>query len=202
MITNVKDTSNNVIYQFDLAVKGGTISGNVITLAFDTTSMIDTDPLQIWVDLPASSAGSVNSKIEGDISGNIAEVTASKALLVTNVTTPPPATTPVLESFLNSSNGTLDNFYVIPSGQTLTLQLFRSGSEGSAICSAYTADDGTNPNDVTKPLAISYLLANNDSQIENFNIVGDGTRAIRLRREAVGGGGSREMYVSITGYLT
>lgn len=82
LVTNVKDNANEVIYQFDLPTKSGTISGNVITLVFDTTSMADTDPLQIWVDLPSSSSGAINSKIEGDVSGNIAEVDTDKRVLV------------------------------------------------------------------------------------------------------------------------
>ena len=116
--------------------------------------------------------------------------------------TPPPATTPVLDSHLDSDNAILDNFYLIPSGQVLTLQLFRSGSEGTAIISAYICDDGTNPNDLTEPLAISYLAINNDTQPLNIDITGDGTRTVRLRREPAGGGGNREMYVAITGFLT
>lgn len=45
LITNVTD--NIIIYNFADAAKGGTISGNVITLDYDTTTMSDTDELQI-----------------------------------------------------------------------------------------------------------------------------------------------------------
>jgi hypothetical protein len=201
LITNVKDTSNEVIYQFDLPSKSGTISGNVITLVYDTAAMSDTDPLQIWVDINSASVPSA-FLIQGT-SGNQADVNVSGELKVINATpTPPPATTPVLDSHLDSDNAILDNFYLIPSGQVLTLQLFRSGSEGTAIISAYICDDGTNPNDLTEPLAISYLAINNDTQPLNIDITGDGTRTVRLRREPAGGGGNREMYVAITGFLT
>ena len=48
LITNVTD--NLIIYQFNEATKGGSIAANVITLTYDTTSMSNTDRLQIWVD--------------------------------------------------------------------------------------------------------------------------------------------------------
>jgi hypothetical protein len=49
VITNVTD--NTIIYNFADAAKGGTIANNVLTLAFDTTSMSNTDSLQIFLDL-------------------------------------------------------------------------------------------------------------------------------------------------------
>ncbi len=48
LITNVLD--NQIIYNFADASAGGTVSGNILTLNFDTTSMSDTDPLQIYYD--------------------------------------------------------------------------------------------------------------------------------------------------------
>lgn len=47
LVTNVVD--NIVIYQFNVVGKGATLTGNVLTLAYDTTTMSDTDELQIWV---------------------------------------------------------------------------------------------------------------------------------------------------------
>lgn len=48
LITNV--VSNIVIYNFTDPLKGGTISGNVLTLDYDTSSMSNTDILQIFYD--------------------------------------------------------------------------------------------------------------------------------------------------------
>lgn len=48
LITNVTD--NIIIYNFADATKGGSIASGVITLAYDTTSMADTDDLQIFID--------------------------------------------------------------------------------------------------------------------------------------------------------
>ena len=49
LITNVKD--NIIIYNFADPSLGATVSGNVITLNYDT-NMQDSDELQIFIDLP------------------------------------------------------------------------------------------------------------------------------------------------------
>jgi hypothetical protein len=48
LITNVTD--NIIIYNFADPTLGGTVATNVLTLTFATTSMDDTDKLQIWYD--------------------------------------------------------------------------------------------------------------------------------------------------------
>lgn len=48
VITNVTDQI--IIYNFADAAKGGTQSANVLTCEFDTSSMDNTDKLQIWYD--------------------------------------------------------------------------------------------------------------------------------------------------------
>ena len=48
IITNV--TTNQIIYNFADPNAGGTIANNVLTLDFDTTSMSNTDSLQIFLD--------------------------------------------------------------------------------------------------------------------------------------------------------
>jgi len=50
LITNV--TSNVIIYNFANPSLGGTITNNVLTLDYNTTTMADTDKLQIFVDIP------------------------------------------------------------------------------------------------------------------------------------------------------
>lgn len=48
LITNVTD--NIIIYNFASSLLGGTVSGNVLTLTYDTSAMDDTDKLQIFYD--------------------------------------------------------------------------------------------------------------------------------------------------------
>lgn len=49
LITNLTD--GIVIYQFNSATKGGTVTGNVLTLTYDTTAMADADDLQIFYEV-------------------------------------------------------------------------------------------------------------------------------------------------------
>lgn len=48
LITNVTD--NIIVYNFASPLLGGTVSGNVLTLTYDTSAMDDTDKLQIFYD--------------------------------------------------------------------------------------------------------------------------------------------------------
>lgn len=49
LITNLTD--GVIIYQFNNVAKGGTVTGNVLTLTFDTTTMADADDLQIFYEV-------------------------------------------------------------------------------------------------------------------------------------------------------
>jgi hypothetical protein len=65
LITNV--TRNEIIYSFADPSKGGSVSGNVLTLNYDTSDMDDTDQLQIWyedVELPALEGGNINDLLQ------------------------------------------------------------------------------------------------------------------------------------------
>ena len=50
LITNV--TSGDIIYNFADKLKKGSLSGNILTLIADTSTMSDSDSLQIFVDIP------------------------------------------------------------------------------------------------------------------------------------------------------
>lgn len=56
LITNV--TTNTIIYNFANPILGGTVSGNVVTLDYNTNTMSATDRLQIYYDDPANMAAS------------------------------------------------------------------------------------------------------------------------------------------------
>jgi hypothetical protein len=49
LVTNVTD--NVIIYNFADPLLGGTISNNILTLTYNTTTMSNTDSLQIYLDL-------------------------------------------------------------------------------------------------------------------------------------------------------
>lgn len=75
LITNV--TKNIVVYQFNSVTKGATISGNVITLTFDTTTHADTDKMQIIVDYAELSRGVQFASVRATASGNTSIVAAN-----------------------------------------------------------------------------------------------------------------------------
>jgi hypothetical protein len=65
LITNV--TRNEIIYSFADPSKGGSVSGNVLTLNYDTSDMDETDKLQIWyedAELPALESGNLNALLQ------------------------------------------------------------------------------------------------------------------------------------------
>lgn len=76
LITNVKSTVNTVIYDPSDSTKGGSISGLVLTLAFNTTGMNNSDDLQVIV---SSSFMSVLIKQASD--ADLASQTTLNALL-------------------------------------------------------------------------------------------------------------------------
>ena len=72
MITNVTD--NIIIYVFNDPAKGATVATNVVTLTYDTTSMDDSDKLQIFYDdVPATG-----------ITSNVVSSASSVTLLAAN----------------------------------------------------------------------------------------------------------------------
>lgn len=63
LISNVVD--NVIIYRFEDPLKGGTVAGNTLTLTFDTSTMSDSDELQIWYE-----DGSTTQAISGIVTAN------------------------------------------------------------------------------------------------------------------------------------
>jgi hypothetical protein len=83
IITNV--ASNTIIYNFAGSGKGGTVSGNVLTLDFDTRAMSNSDPLQIYYEdaaiVPATVQEQQNTEdllyllsVQGNALGKLAEM--------------------------------------------------------------------------------------------------------------------------------
>jgi hypothetical protein len=60
LITNV--SINEIIYNFAEPTKGGTISGNQLTLTYDTTAMSGSDKLQIFYENGENAASDVTSQ--------------------------------------------------------------------------------------------------------------------------------------------
>lgn len=74
VITNVTD--GIIIYNFASPALSGSVTNNVLTLTYSTTSMSDTDSLQIWYDDGAS----VSSKDDDEALGFIIQLLLQKAV--------------------------------------------------------------------------------------------------------------------------
>ena len=61
IITN--SIADVIIYNFAVPAKGGTVSGNVLTLTFDTSAMANSDPLQILYDDPTQNPATRENQI-------------------------------------------------------------------------------------------------------------------------------------------
>jgi len=58
-------SGNNIIYNFaDSTPNGGTLVGNVLTLDYNTTTLTNNDPLQIYIDIPTTTPNDTAAMID------------------------------------------------------------------------------------------------------------------------------------------
>jgi len=80
LVTNVTD--NVIVYNFADIGYGGSVSGNILTLAYNTTGMDDTDDLQIFYD--DTDVQPSNAELQttlNSLTGTLQELTARLAVL-------------------------------------------------------------------------------------------------------------------------
>lgn len=132
---------------------------------------------------------------------NIAAVSSLGELKIEGlVTAVPPGNNPKDDTQLSNVTGTVDSFYVITSGKTLTFLTTAAGSQtasGGNRISIYYDPNG----DLSVLTLIAALYVNGNSSFVNLNnkFLGDGIRRIVLRRTRLGGGAS-EIFGSWQGY--
>jgi hypothetical protein len=69
MVTNVVD--NVIIYIFSDPLLGGSVSGNVLTLDYNTAIMSNTDALQVWLDVPNNHSTEVTQSEIRDLTDSV-----------------------------------------------------------------------------------------------------------------------------------
>ena len=121
------------------------------------------------------------------------------------VITPTPAapegTTAISDTQISYMSGEEDSFTVIPNGEDLTIQRFKAGCEidtGGSKVELYYAPNGN----TTGMILIEVLFLNGSSGFADLTYnppTGDGTAAIMLKRERLGGGSS-EIFGKWEGY--
>jgi len=156
-------------------------------------------------------------KIEGDPSGNLADVSSSGELKVVQAPpTPPPGTTPfnIIASGNLGGNANGYDTFTIPNGTNAIVQTFKASAEGESRskCELYSDPlgvDATGPNGGDN-IPASWVLIdvtytdnnkNVSPQSEDVSYPGDGTARIVLRRKRLEGGG-REIFGRIDGYYS
>ena len=140
--------------------------------------------------------------LDGDGQVFKAKVDATGRLLVSQQTINPPATTAVKQQAFGAVQGTDDIFYVIPNGETLNITKFTGSAEveqtaGSAI-ELYYSPNGTTTG--IQILAVIFASGGGDQQDLNEQFVGNGTRAILLRRRRLSGG-NKQIFGKWEGYF-
>jgi len=138
-------------------------------------------------------------RIIEDTDGNKVKVSNAGELLVKNAIQTPVSSTSIKRTIYQDVNGSssVTDDWIIPNGVTLYLQTFKGGSEDIDKSSKAILEliDGGN----TETLGVAYCGGNNFFYQLADEIIGDGTKLIRItatRLDAV----KREMYVNWSGY--
>ncbi len=162
LITNV--VNNTIIYNFADISKGGLLTkvGNdyLLTLTFDTTSMNNTDALQIYIDYRLD-----NISIYPQIPVNKTEI---------------------YKLVYKEISGTKDLDYLIPNGQLLTIQMFMVDFENEESSLELWYD--INGTGIDMILIMAFFHSNIYYFNETF--IGNGISKIKLRGKRFTGGGS------------
>ena len=110
------------------------------------------------------------------------------------VSTPPPeapvGTTGVIEAEYNSVSGDDDTVFTIPNGELLTINRLASGSEvtsAGAVVELWYDPNGNGTG--MEIIDVIFSNGNSDQHDLNAQYTGDGTKAIRMRRSNLTGGG-------------
>lgn len=132
-ITNA--TTGTIIFQYTNPVLGGAISGNVLTLAYDTTTMSDADTLTIIMNAPSTApVGSVDNPTHVDGSA-VTQPVSIASNVSTNLFD---STAQGLTSHAGGSNRGLDTYILDTDGNPIT-----SFGGGFQVLNGATADFGT-----------------------------------------------------------
>ena len=123
LITNVTGTRNTIIYQLTDPLKGGTVAGNVLTLASNTTGQTDADKLNIVFEdfnisggfVSAVNSSAVNLALNAVFTGTGEDVTAYSNIKVNVFSSHPSAVDGLqIQQSSNGSDWDMSDVYSIP----------------------------------------------------------------------------------------
>jgi len=130
-----------------------------------------------------------------------AKVDPTGRLLVSTQTVTPISATPVVQLQSGSVSGTANYFYIIPNGVTFTITKFAASSEveqqAGNVVELYYAPNGNTIGIIL--IDTIYSSGNSDQHDLDVSYIGNGTRAILLRRRRLSGG-AKEIFGRFAGY--
>jgi len=201
--TTDADTANTVIGRLKqqvtklagglpAALVGGRLDINLGSWLGATTPTVGQKAMAASIPVAmASNQTATPTKIEdGQGSGRLAAVDSSYRLLVSaNATVIPPASVAVEVEAISSLTGTADSVYVVPSAKQLTITRFAGGSEGNSgkVSKVSLFYDPAGTGTGMTLIRAMYLGTTNWEFGLDYKVLGDGTKAIRMRRERLDG---------------
>ena len=146
-------TDGAMIYCFADSSLGGVLSGSVLTLVFDTTTMSDADALQIYIDIPG---------VVQPVSGPLTDSELRSEPIEVNVLSQPPGSNAITNSELRSEpvEITIDNAAVL----TVVPEI---GPERQVAPFNYLPEEITDILDINDQIPISIMPALPGSKPEN-----------------------------------
>lgn len=160
----ITNTSHNVVmYQFNNALLGGTIAGNVITVICNTSSMSNTDSLQIIIDYQEQPIPAGSNAIGAVSVSNFPSTQAvSGTVAVSNF----PATQPVSAASLPLPTGASTATLQSTGNTTLATIATNTTNAGTpSVTGTVTANAGTNLNTSALALEAGGHLASVDGKL-------------------------------------
>jgi len=125
--------------------------------------------------------------------GKLASVDGSNRLAVTANVVVPAASVSVNVAVVDDLTGLADTVYVVPSGKVLTISRFAGGSEGNSgkVTEVSLYDDPLGTGAGMTLLRTMFLGTSNYEYSLDHQVTGDGTFAIRMRRDRLDGAADR-----------
>ena len=169
-------------------------SGNLVDVNSSGELLISVEGGTVTVVQQVGSSYTI--RLAGDEGINLAKVDSQGRLLITSPPPEaPPGTTKISVTELDDVATTSDNVFVITNGSTLTINVLLAGCEtdtsAGSVVKLFEDEDGTGS--ALTIIAACYCSSTNCSLDLNQDVIGDGSRAIRMRRERFSGG-AREIF--------
>lgn len=145
-----------------------------------------------WVRLLDNSGNAlaVQGRDDNGVFRDVAVNSARRLLVSQEPSVPPPGETAITDTQFDSVATVDDSFIVVPSTKTVTITRLAAGAgigNGGSKVEIYEAPNGDATGIIF--IAVLFIDASSDQVDLNFTTsAGDGTRAILLRRERLGGG--------------